>query len=398
VEIPAYPEQLRFLSSKAANVVFQGGARSGKTWAGVLKCLLLATEFPECWGMYVAPTYKQLQQAAVPHFQSLGRTLGYAGKWKWNHSESWIDLPTGARVLLRSAENPDALLGATLGWCIGDEVALWRKQAYDYLMGRLSDPKGPRQAFFTFTPKGRGHWAFDTLGQPHDHLEIIHTTTSRNPTLPQDYLQRLEREYVPGTNLYRQEVLGEYVAWEGLIYPHFDAEKHIQPTPDVQRLVRTMAGVDWGWTNPGVILVGGLDEHGKIWLLEEVYATERGIEWWVAQGQRLRSDWGVSQFWCDPSSPENIAAFRQGGLWADRANNEVVPGIAEVGARLADGRLLLTDRVPSLRMELGVYCWKQRPDGTIRNDEPDKTMDHACDALRYLCMSYRAPMPFIQVA
>ena len=398
MEIAAYPEQLRFLSSKASNVVFQGGARSGKTWAGVLKCLLLALEWPECWGMYVAPSYKQLQQAATPHFTDLGLKLGLAGRWRWNQTEGRITLPTGGTILLRSAENADALLGATLGWCIGDEVALWRKQAYDYLMGRLSDPKGPRQAFFTFTPKGRGHWAFDTLGLARDGNEIIHTTTSQNPTLPKDYLDRLDREYGVGTNLHRQEVLGEYVAWEGLVYAHFDPEQHVAPAPPAAKLVRTMAGVDWGWTNPGVILVGALDEEGRVWLVDETCESEHGIDWWVAEARRLHDKWGVTQFWCDPSSPENIAAFRTGGIWAERANNEVVSGIAEMGARLADGRLMLTPQVPHLQTELGVYCWKQRSDGTLRNDEPEKVMDHACDAARYLCMAYRAPMPFIQVA
>lgn len=384
VEIAASDKQLQFLTSQARNVVLQGGARSGKTWAGVLRALMLLTECPSTWGMYVSPTYKQLHQGAMPHFQDLGAKLGIAQHWQWNRSEGHVTLPGGGTLLLRSAENPTAILGATLGWAVGDEVALWKRQAYDYLQDRLSDPRGPRQAYFTYTPKGL-NWAAEVLGHQRKGLEIIRCSTADNPTLPADYHERLRDEHGEGSLYWRQEYEGEFVAWQGLVYPMFDAEKHLVSPPaegEVQ-FVRTILAVDWGWTNPGCILVMGLSDDDTVYVLDEVYERERPLEWWVAEGQRLRDKWHTAATVCDPSEPGNVAAFAKAGLRAVGANNAVLPGITAVAGRFQAGRLLVTTNCPETRRELGVYSYKSRPDGTIRNDEPQKCDDHAMDPVRY---------------
>jgi hypothetical protein len=382
VEIEASNEQLQFLSSTASNVVFQGGARSGKTWAGVLKALLMLAEQPGVVGMYVAPTYKQLGQAAEPHLVTLGDKLGMVRRWQRNKTEGTISLPGGGTMLLRSTDNPEGLLGATLGWMVGDEVGLWSQQAYNYLQDRLSDPRGTRQAYFTFTPKGM-NWTSRVLGTPREGLEIIRATTFQNRTLPQDYLDRLRREHGEGSLYWRQEVLGEYVAWEGLVYPQFDAAHHVAEPPAGESLLRVVVGVDWGWTNPGVMLVVGLDAAGRYWVLEEVYERQRGLDWWVTQGQRLRDKWGASVFLCDPAEPGNIDALRIGDCQAVAANNRVLPGITAVASRFAADEIRFAEACVETIAELGMYIWKQRSDGTIRNDEPEKVNDHGMDALRY---------------
>lgn len=385
IEIQASFKQLRFLSSTASNVVFQGGARSGKTWAGVLQTLRLACQYP-CWGMYVSPTYKQLDQSAIPHLLDLSAKMGLAQQWKWNKTKGIIEIPNGGVMLLRSAEDPCSLLGATLGWAVCDEIGLWRRQAYDYLQDRLSDTRGPRQCYFTFTPKGV-NWVYDILGQPREGLEIIHATQADNPTLPADYHERMRREHGEGSLYWRQEVLGEYVAWEGLVYPQFAVDRHVQEPPALRDFVRLVLGVDWGWTNPGVMLVVGMDCRGNVWVLDEVYERQRSIEWWQERARGLCGQWhGLRDAYCDPSDPANIVALQVVGVNADKANNEVIPGIAAVASRFANGELYIAPHCGETVRELGVYCWKSRPDGTVRYDEPEKTNDHALDALRYAIM------------
>ncbi len=384
ITIEAHERQREFLLSKAPTVVFQGGARSGKTWAGCLKALLMLSEYPGVWGMYIAPTYKQLHQAAMPHLLKLGDALGLLRQWQFNKTEGVISLPSGATMLLRSAEDPAALLGATLGWAVGDEVALWRMQAYNFLQDRLSDPNGPRQAFFTFTPKGK-NWAFEILGTPRYGLEIIHATTHDNWTLPADYHERLRTEHGEGTRYWQQEVMGEYVAWEGLVYSSFAIDRHVAPRPEAG-VTRTVFGVDWGWTNPGVMLPLQLLEDGSLYVPEEVYESERPMEWWAERGRALAARYGADTFTCDPSAPENLAHLQRSGLRVIRANNEVLPGITAVAGRFASGGLTIAPSCENLIRELGLYSYKSRPDGEIRPDEPDKHFDHACDALRYAVM------------
>jgi phage terminase large subunit len=91
---------------------------------------------------------------------------------------------------------------------------------------------------------------------------------------------------------------------------------------------------------------------------------------------------------CDPSSPANIDKLKQAGLDAEKANNEVVPGIAAVGGRFAQKILLVHRSCVALSGELRTYSWKQRKDNTIIADEPNKVNDHSMDALRYAVMAY----------
>ncbi|NLJ61627.1 MAG: hypothetical protein GX338_11850 [Firmicutes bacterium] len=376
--------QYEFIVSDAPNVVFQAGAGAGKTWAGVCKALLNARRSPGSRGMFVAPSFPQLQQAVMPHLLTLGGDMGLLTLWDWQKQQNRIVLPNGSEFWLRSADNPAALLGADLAWCVGDEVALWKRQAYDYLMGRLRQPGYPHQAAFTFTPKGR-NWCWEVLGVEREGLEIIRASTFTNPFLEDDYHERLRREYGEGTQLWQQEVLGEYVAWEGLVYPQFGVDTHIiEPPADI---VTAVGGVDWGWTNPGVMLVLGVAADGTFHVLHETYEREQPIEWWAAEAQRLTARYGVSEWHCDPSEPGNIRALKVAGVEAVAANNAVVPGIAAVSARIASRELLLAPQCVETVRELQAYCWKTRPDGTQRKDEPEKHNDHAMDALRYAVMA-----------
>ncbi|MEN6545357.1 MAG: phage terminase large subunit [Armatimonadia bacterium] len=393
ITIRASSKQRRFLDSRAATVVYQGGARAGKTWAGALKALLLAQAYPHCRGMIVAPSYPMLRQAVVAELTTLADSMGLLHTWQWNKSDNEITLPGGGRILLRTASNPGSLLGATLGWAVGDEVALWSREAYNYLQGRLSDPQGPRQVAFTFTPKGTAHWTYSLLSQSRQGLEVIRALNRDNPSLPEDYFERIDRELGVGSPIWRQEALGEYVAFEGLVYPQFDGERHVAEPPPDTVWASVIGAVDWGWTNPGSLLVLGMDIEGRIWVLDEVYETEQPVEWWAAEAARLTRQYKVAQWFCDPSEPGNIAAFRRAGVPATRALNEVIPGIAAVAGRLQNDTLYVRSCCVHVVSEFGSYCWKQTRDGVVRADQPEKVNDHAMDPVRYGVMGFLAHRP-----
>jgi len=388
-----YRKQLEFCQSAAPTVTFQGGAGSGKTRAGCAKALLFALKHPESRGMVIGASYPSLKQAILPHLEAVAGELGLRSCWSVNRADNQIALPNGSSFWLRSADNPESLLGADLSWCWGDEPATWKHDAYRYLVGRLRQPGFPHQAFFTFTPKGR-NWAAVELCNPRDGLEIIKATSLDNPFTDYEYRERLRREYGEGSQWWRQEVLGEVVAFEGLVYPQFAAETCVQKPPSAEEFTGWFAGVDWGWTNPGVILLGGLHKDGALWIVREWYETERTLEWWLNIAQGITGTLKPRAFDCDPSEPGNIDSFAKAGLAARKANNAIIPGITAVAGKFAAQELFIAPACPHLIEELSGYCWKRQKDGEIKRDEPDKVHDHACDALRYLVMGQLEPDPF----
>jgi len=119
-------------------------------------------------------------------------------------------------------------------------------------------------------------------------------------------------------------------------------------------------------------------------VVAERYKRQTRIEEWVSIAQQLRAEWQIKTMYCDPSSPDNIAKFIEGGLPAQAADNTVLTGIQAVQARLASGRLLVSSSAANLIAEFEQYQWSENKAGV--RDQPVKANDHAMDALRYAVM------------
>lgn len=170
--------------------------------------------------------------------------------------------------------------------------------------------------------------------------------------------------------------------------------------------IRTVGvGVDWGFTNPGVMLVGGLDGDGRLIVVHEVYRSQQLIGWWVDQGKRIKAHYAPVAFVCDPAEPAFIEEFRRAGLNAVEADNDIRAGIQAVQTRLevaADGRprlylydgalaerdeLLAEAKHPtSTDQEFDAYAWPKGGDGKPIKEKPVDMYNHGMDALRYLVM------------
>lgn len=165
---------------------------------------------------------------------------------------------------------------------------------------------------------------------------------------------------------------------------------------------RAIAGVDWGFTNPGVILMGLLDWDTRLYIVREHYRTQKTIDWWIAEAKKLKEEFNVEAFACDPSEPAYIEQFKRAGLNAVKGFNGVAPGIDLVKQRLqkaADGRprllfsrnaliardleLAESKRPTCTAEEIESYVWNTTG-GQKKGEEPVKEDDHGLDALRYL--------------
>jgi len=197
------------------------------------------------------------------------------------------------------------------------------------------------------------------------------------------------------TGIRRQRLLeGKPAQAEGVIYEEWDETVHlVYETPICQRFV---AGVDWGYRNPGVILLLGLTGDGAAYLIAQIYRTGETDDWWLERAKELKQEYHVEVFICDPSEPAYISKWQNAGINAIAGQNAVLPGISAVKSRLADNRLFIvrdnlryvdeilkTERKPyRLEDELPGYVWADKK----AKEQPVKEDDHACDALRYVVM------------
>lgn len=173
---------------------------------------------------------------------------------------------------------------------------------------------------------------------------------------------------------------------EALVYPEFDVDKHVKEPPADTQFTGTAYGMDFGWTNLGVVLVCKMDANENIWVLDEIAESKRDIAtWWGPKLKKLYEEYGRGNVWCDPSQPSNITSLRKNRIFAERANNSVIPGITIVASHFEDNKLFISPKCANLIHELQAYSWKKRADGIVP-DEVEKTNDHGADSLRYMLL------------
>lgn len=388
-----YPQQASFIDSPAHFAAFIGGIGSGKTTAGAARALLAAygtvagrgALLTPNLGMITAPTYTMLRDASLRAFMEMaGAALDGFSK-----SEMLARLANGSEVLFRSAHAPDRLRGPSLAWWWGDEAALYEALVWQIMIGRLRQHGQLGYAWLSSTPRGR-NWlwrAFVRDNADNPDYALIRARTADNIFLDAAILDAWQHSFIG--DFARQELDAEFVAYEGLVYAEFDQALHVtDQRPAV--FTRVLAGVDWGYNNPGVILVGGLDYDDRLYLLHEDYARRRSVEGWLASARHLRELWDIEAFYCDPSDPDNLAQFVAAGLPAFKADNRVRAGLQRVKARLIrqpDGlpRLLVAPALKHTLAEFDAYQWAPARDGLA--EAPLKRDDHALDALRYLVLA-----------
>lgn len=391
LDIPLYGKQFDFVNTNVHYAAMVGGIGSGKSLAGCVRGLLASQgyvggsriETPNL-GVITAPTYPMLRDATIRTFRDV------AGDFikDYNRGEHTMLMRNGSEILFRSTTDPELLRGPSIRWWFGDEAALYRELVWRIMMGRLRQHGQRGFAWLATTPKGR-NWIWQKFIQKRRRaFRIWKVKTWENPFLDPDFVLDLMEEYTGDFAL--QELEGEFIAFEGLIYAEFSRDTHVTTkTFSPSDFVYTVAGVDWGFAKPGVIKIGGVDGDGRITMVHEEYARRRRIEEWVNIAVQLRDIWGVETWYCDPSEPDYIRKFQDAGLRAEGANNEVNPGIQAVKNRLVvreDGRPRLMQTVGCVytATEYEQYQWMENKDG-IR-DQPKKANDHCMDTDRYAVM------------
>lgn len=396
IEIPyrPFPAQAKFHDSVARFRAIISGVGFGKSAAGVNEMIMDITEHSDTLSLIFAPTYPMLINTTMREF------------WKFcpqeivadhNRGRHMIEFKNGAKIVYLSGDNErdiDRLRGLTLGSAYGDEISLCPYYMWEVIMARIRDPAGSGRVWVTTTPKGYT-WLFslfhentnprtgDPLPNPQD-FAIFGGRMRDNPHTTEEYKQQLENLYV---GVFRkQELYGEFVGFEGLVYPEFSPSVHVISKPP--KMVKYVGGVDWGYTNPSVLLVVGIDGDGRVYVLEEFYERRVLVESLIKRAQEYRKKYKIETWHADPSRPEHIAEFNNHGLLCYGESVDVLPRINEVATYLPvqkddKPRLFVHQRCVNTINEFKQYRFPDTKEGKPEQDNPIKIHDHALDAIGY---------------
>lgn len=323
----------------------------------------------------------------------LWTALGIPDGWKenfpqFNKQDLIATATNGSKIYFRSCDREGDLRGPNLGWFYIDEAAKVSLNVWKIMVGRLRRP--PEMGWISTTPKGR-NWIWDEFAKRHRrNYEWWTGATSENTYLTKDYIESLKESY--GGSFLRQEFYGEFTAWEGLVYPQINVEEHHKDAPaDLSDYKYAIAGVDWGWADPSVILVGLVGTE-RIHVVEEFVKTRTPVENLAKKALELKNKWGIQTFWCDPSRPDAISKFKEFKLDARRGKNEIDDGIAQVSRAIEQkaidrGFVMDFNACPETAREFEVYAYPEDDQGQLKKDKPIDQNNHCMDALRYMIYS-----------
>ncbi len=375
---PLHAMQMKVLKSKRRFKVVACGRRFGKTLYGTVEAVRIALLGGRVW--WVAPTYSNANEGWLYLRQMAAQMPSHILK-----SERMVELPSGGSVSIKTALEPDNLRGAGLNHVVIDEAAYAEDVLWPYVLRPALTDRGGSATFLS-TPHGKNwFWKLYELGQSGDSdWGSWHAPTWDNPYISAEEIAAIRAD--TPEDVFRQEYGAEFLSYAGQIYPEF-GQAHVLAATPTRSWREVIVGVDWGFANPGVMLVCGLDGDGTLYVLHEEYRKKTPIDEWVNVARQLRERWGVVRFICDPSNPDNIRRLRDGGLVAEPADNAVQAGITAVRARITPRpRLYVAQAAANLRREFELYAWSQGRAGM--RDEPIKANDHALDALRYAVMYF----------
>lgn len=252
---------------------------------------------------------------------------------------------------------------------------------------------------------------------------MFESTHEDNPILFQDgvmtergasYLSKLDR--LTGVR-YKRLRLGQWVAAEGVIYDEFSDVHMLSGIPEAWRRGEALdhAGiplswrrywaVDFGFTNPFTCQWWAVDGDGRLYLYREIYFTRRTVDQHartimmaVAPDGRWLEPKPVAVV-CDHDAEGRVVLERETGLSTSSAHKAVTEGIQAVQGRLRDAgdgrrriyllRDTLIEKDPELEEGSKPTCLAEELPGYVwasgkKDEEPNKSDDHGCDAMRYV--------------
>ena len=170
VKIPYKPRDLQAEMHKSIrrwNVLVMH-RRFGKTVFAVNHLIkhALTCQLPRPRVAFIAPTFTQAKRIAWDYVEYYASVIPGVS---FNETELRVDFPNGGRLMLLSAENPDALRGIYLDMAIFDEFGMQNPRVWgEVVRPALSDREGA--AIFLGTPAGHNHF-FDLLEQARAETE-----------------------------------------------------------------------------------------------------------------------------------------------------------------------------------------------------------------------------------
>lgn len=262
-----------------------------------------------------------------------------------------------------------------------NEASLANEKVFKEIISRCSG-EGAR-IFFDTNPDHPEHWLKKGyIDSDSENIISYHFKLDDNTFLTERYINNI-KESTPSGMFYDRDIEGLWVTGEGVVYSDFNAAKHYINDISEIDFETYIAGVDWGYSHHGSIVVFGIDKDNKWYLIEEHATQFKEIDYWGNIALDIKERYGNINFYCDSARPEHVERFRRERIRALNADKSVLSGIEEVARLIKLNRFfVLENKVKRFKEEIYNYVWDEK------TGEPIKANDDVLDSIRYVVYTH----------
>lgn len=395
---PHTPKQQTLITSNDELTIAGTGTQWGKSIAGALWMLRKIAQYPEdgCNFLIMSPTYKIMQQSIVPYFLKV-----MDGGGTFHKVDGDFDLGDGRHVYLRSETDPDSIVG------IPKVKAYWLDEAgkvslyfHENIQARAASVGA--KGLYTTSPYSR-NWLWKQYINIHKQKEIPGVTLIQAASWENPYHSLSDPEkrkaMLASMDVRRFEMLfgGEWGKQAGLVYNCFDDENNICEPLRLPNGTEFYGGIDWGHTEPFVIVVRAVTPDRRHYQVSEFYKTGMTVPDQAKIARQKMATWGIKHFYCGHERPENIALFNQMGIPASPVAERDIQVGTDLHYELIKTRRykVFKDSSPYTLDEYDTYHYPEpedlKPDQESDDQKPVGQNDHCMSANRFVTLrTYRS--------
>jgi phage terminase large subunit len=412
------PHQYEFLTSWDTRYVgLSGGYGSGKTYINVCKSILFTFRSQGCDHLFFEPSIPLLDDIAIPQFDTIFEEFGIPVTFKRTPRPIYVlHLPGGnTRILLRSLENYERIIGINAASCTMDEIDTVRaavvQKAVVNIQGRARVGTCLQQFAFGSTPEGYNFlYSFFMLGAERTEADIqvknnaeyilgkdrklVFGDSEKNPFVRKDYIDDLYSQYPP--NIAKAYIKGKFVNLATVtVFSEYKRENHSSTFIEAELMDTVLTGADFNVGNMRFVLavIRPLSTGKKLIVYRE--GKSRDTYDYIAQlGKKYEKHIAAGRVICFPdstgtreytsSSESDHEIIRSAGIriMADKKNPPVPSVVAHVNNCFYQDLIEINPiQCPDL-----VKCCEQWGYGKDLKPEKGGAVDHSNigDAFKYL--------------
>lgn len=391
--------QRGFALSGTAFPCFCGGFGSGKTAAAIARALFLKSAFRSCDIAYYLPTYPLVEDIAFRRFPDLCERKGWG--YKLNKASAYIEFPNAGRIVFRTMENPERIVGYEVAHSILDELDTLTidkaRHVWNKVIARNRQKCSvPNTVAVATTPEGF-RFVYDRwVKNKAPGYKLFKAKTSDNSAnLPDGYIDNLRASY--SSNLLAAYLDGEFVnLTSGSVYAEFD--RHLNASAEtIQDNEPLHIGMDFNVSKmAAVIWVLRNGEPHAVQELTDVFDTPAMIEMIKQRFQghaiHVYPDASGQSRKSNNASQSDLSLLREARFTV--LNNNRNPAVKD--RILATNRMIHAAGIRRLRVNIDGcpgFVEALEKQAYDKNGEPDKSsgLDHVIDAGTYF-IAYKFPI------